>query len=625
MATMTRYIYIFFIFSSIVLGQKNNEEDAIRHYYTIYKDNADSDLDKAYIGARKAYDLSKNINNENWRAKAAYARGYCYYLYEKDSVSEVYLDEAINYAKKINDRAILAKALNVKGSIYSYKNKNKKALEYFHESIKYSEKSAKLSNNTANVLNNIADIYVTQQDTINAKKYYHEAVKIQRKNKLDKSLSNTYNSLGVLFMDTNKDSALYYINQSLTLALNNKLEYDLVNRYLNIGVIYLNFNDADNYDKAKYNLIKALEFAEKNKMTRYKFQGNLYLGIYYKKAKQNFIKSKHYFEKALSFIDQNKDQEYNLALYKELAEVYHSLSDFEKAFVFKDLENNLKDRISNLEKSKQIHEIQTKFDVERKDFQINLLHLQRKNQKIENRWTIIVSLISISGLLGFGIIYRSREKKRHLVEQQQNDIKRMQDVVKTQDNERNRIAKELHDGVGNKLSVIKNILHQKTFSEKDVDDLKSGTKDLMKEIREISHNLSISIIVQKGPMELITELVETFKQKTSIKTEFVFYPQEAFDFLNEEQKMHLYRVFQEALHNIEKHANAYNVSITVTKREKRLIIVLEDDGNGFDVTQKSPGIGILNMKERMQLIKGSLIIDSALGNGTTIIIELDEK
>lgn len=89
--------------------------------------------------------------------------------------------------------------------------------------------------------------------------------------------------------------------------------------------------------------------------------------------------------------------------------------------------------------------------------------------------------------------------------------------------------------------------------------------------------------------------------------------------------MHLYRVFQEALHNIEKHANTYNVIITVTKREKRLTIILEDDGKGFDVTQKSPGIGILNMKERMQLIKGNLIIDSALGNGTTIIIELDEK
>ncbi|MDH0673349.1 hypothetical protein N5D03_02185 [Empedobacter sp. GD03861] len=90
----------------------------------------------------------------------------------------------------------------------------------------------------------------------------------------------------------------------------------------------------------------------------------------------------------------------------------------------------------------------------------------------------------------------------------------------------------------------------------------------MKEIREISHNLSISIIVQKGPMALITELVETFEQKISIKTEFVFYQQEAFVFLNEEQKMHLYRVFQEDLHNIEKHANAYNVIITVTKRER---------------------------------------------------------
>ena len=620
---MTHYIYIIFIFSTIVLGQDKIENNEIQRYYFIYKNNTDTDLDKAYSAIKKAFDLSKLTEDKNWLAKTAYGVGYCNYLYEKDSISEVYLNEAINYAKNINDNEILAKALNVKGSIYSYKNKNKKALEYFHESIKYSEKLEKLSNNTSNVLNNIANIYITEHDTINAKKYYHEAIKIQRKNKLEKSLSNTYNSLGVLYMDTNKDSALYYVNNSLTLAVNNKLEYDLIDKYLNIGVIYLNFNDVNNYDKAKYNLIKALKLANKHKTSRYKFQGNLYLGIYYKKAERDFITSKKYLKTALSLINNNKDKEYNLALYKELSDVYYKLSDFKNAYKFKSLENDLKNQISDTEKNKQIHEIQTKFDVERKDFQIDLLHLQQKNQEIENRWIIIVSLISILGLLSLGILYRSKQRKKNLLQLQQSEVKRMQDVVKSQDNERNRIAKELHDGVGNKLSVFKNILYQEFFTQEDIDYLQTGTKDLMKEIREISHNLSLSIIHQKTALELIVELVDTFQRNTTINIELIIYPNEAFDFLDEEQKIHIYRILQEIFHNIEKHADAQNVTITATKHEMMFSLIIEDDGKGFEEKETKQGIGIVNIKERIELIGGTFTIDSVLGNGTTIIIELD--
>lgn len=616
---------IFFIFSGAIYAQKINEEQLINNYFITYKKNTDTDLIKACEAINKAYLLSVKIKNNSWIAKTAYGVGYCNYLYEKDSISEIYLDKAIIYSKKSKDQETLVKSLNVKGIIYNFKNRKVEALEYFHESLKYSTRSILLYHNTASVLNNIADIYVTEHDTLNAKKYYHEAIKIQRKNRLEKSLSNTYNSLGVLYMDTNKDSALYYINNSLILAINNKLENELVDKYLNLGIIYLNFNDVNNYDKAKYNLIKALKLAYKHKTSRYKFQGNLYLGIYYKKAERDFITSKNYLDTALSLINNNKDKEYNLALYKELSDVYYKLSDFKNAYKFKSLENDLKNQISDTEKNKQIHEIQTKFDVERKDFQIDLLHLQQKNQEIENRWIIIVSLISILGLLSLGILYRSKQRKKNLLQLQQSEVKRMQDVVKSQDNERNRIAKELHDGVGNKLAVFKNILYQDVFTQEDIDYLQTGTKNLMKEIREISHNLSLSILNQKTALELVVELVETFQRKTTINIELIIYPNEAFDLLDEEQKIHLYRILQEILHNIDKHADAQNVSITVTKHEMMFSLIIEDDGKGFDIKETKQGIGILNMNERINLIGGILTVDSVLGNGTTIIITLNEE
>ena len=621
---MSIKFYILFIFSTFVFGQNQLAEVKEVEYYKIYKRYSDSDLDKAYKAIEISYNLSKKNKNTKLLAKATYGLGYCYYLYEKDSLSEVYMDEASNYAKKVNDIETLSKALNIKGSLYNYKNQKKKALKYFHESVKYSSKDVKLSNNTADVLSNIANIYVTENDTINALRYYHDAIKIQKKNKLENSLSNTYNSLGVLYMNGNQDSALYYINNALVLGKKNKLDYQLISQYLNIGIIYLNFLDTKHYDKAKLNLIEGLRLANKFNVSRYQFQGNLYLGIYYMKAEKNNVKAKKYLDNALKLLKENKDHDYNIELYKALSTVYFNLSVYKKAFFYKNLENSLKDSIFSLEKNKQIHEIQTKFDVERKDFQINLLKLEKGNKETENLWIRFTTVVGILGLLTIGLIYKSKQKKKNLLLLQEHEVKRMQDVVKSQDDERNRIAKDLHDGVGNKLSVLKHILHQQTISNEDVEFLKNGTKSLMKEVREISHDLSISLINQKPILELFVDLLDTFQNKTNIKIEFNIYPNNALDSLKTVKKIHLYRILQEVLTNIEKHAVAKQVVITVTKNQNKLTLIIEDDGKGFNLKEAGAGIGISNIKERVELIKGQLTIDTNIGNGTTIIIELDE-
>lgn len=623
MKTMIRFT-LFFILSGIIYAQKKNEEELINNYFSIYKKNTDTDLLKAHTAINKAYILSTRINNNSWLAKTAYGVGYCNYLIDKDSISEVFLNKAIYYSKKSKDEETLSKSLNVKGSIYSYKNQKKNALKYFHESLKHSIKHSFLNDNTANVLNNIADIYVTEYDTINALKYYHEAIKIQKKNRFEKSLSNTYNSLGVLYMNSNQDSALYYINQSLELAINNNLVYDLVGKHLNIAVIYLNFEDVKNYSEAKINLLKALKLANENKMIRYQFQSNLYLGIYYKKAEKEIEKSKEYLEKALLYHDKNKDLDYNLELYKTLAEVYSKSSNFKKAFYYKNLETELKDKAFNINKNRQIHEIQTKFDVERKDFQIDVLRLEKQKKEIDNFWLITVSTITIIGLIIIGLIYRLKEKKKKLLLVQENETRRMQAVVRSQDNERNRIAKDLHDGIGNKLTVFKNILHQETLSNQEVSYLRNETKDLMKEVREISHDLSLSFIQKKTMSDLIVDLLVTFQEKTFIKTELSIYPNNALDNITDEKKTHLFRIIQELLTNIDKHASATFVMLSITKSQQQLTLILEDNGCGFDIKQNKKGIGITNIQERIELIKGLITIDSTIGSGTTFIIEFNE-
>jgi signal transduction histidine kinase len=200
-------------------------------------------------------------------------------------------------------------------------------------------------------------------------------------------------------------------------------------------------------------------------------------------------------------------------------------------------------------------------------------------------------------------------------------------VVQAQEEERRRLARELHDETGQALASI--LLGLKALEDtKDVDGLKEAVAALRARVVETLHDVR-RLAVELRPAALddfglepaLERLTSGFAEQTGIRVELESRLHE--DRLPEEVETVLYRIVQEALTNIVKHAHADRVSIVVTQRAGSVGAIIEDDGRGFDPeVDVDGGIGLLGMRERVALLDGSLAVESARDAGTTLVVEV---
>jgi signal transduction histidine kinase len=200
-------------------------------------------------------------------------------------------------------------------------------------------------------------------------------------------------------------------------------------------------------------------------------------------------------------------------------------------------------------------------------------------------------------------------------------------VVRAQEDERRRLARELHDETGQALTSI--LLGLKSLEDlDDVAALGQGVAALrervvatLQDVRRLAVELRPAALDDFGLEAALERLTAGFAEQTGLKVELESRLQD--DRLPEEVETVLYRIVQEALTNIVKHAQASRVSIVVTQKPGAVGAVIEDDGRGFDPDQSvDGGIGLIGMRERVALLDGSMTIEAAPGKGTTLVIEV---
>lgn len=197
------------------------------------------------------------------------------------------------------------------------------------------------------------------------------------------------------------------------------------------------------------------------------------------------------------------------------------------------------------------------------------------------------------------------------------------------ENEKAKIAKELHDGIMNKIYGVRMNLgfFNSKVDEKIIEKRKEYIFELQNienEIRTISHDLSRSSFLEDNDFDvLLLNLIEN--QKDISFTQFKYLNDGMFEWssIRNIYKINLYRIIQEAILNVNKYANAKNCEISVQKfNDTSLIISIVDDGQGFDIKSKKNGIGLTNIKERTNSLKGEFYIESKIGVGTKIKVTL---
>ncbi|WP_408046582.1 tetratricopeptide repeat-containing sensor histidine kinase [Tenacibaculum crassostreae] len=260
---------------------------------------------------------------------------------------------------------------------------------------------------------------------------------------------------------------------------------------------------------------------------------------------------------------------------------------------------------------------------------------ERLNQ--QRIWILVTSFggILILSLLYFLRVQKVRNEKLRLEAEQQKAneevyILTLQQQAKLEEervNERNRISAELHDGIlgklfGTRVNLGFLAMGMQAETQEKHQTFLDELQDIEKEIRDVSHKLSDNF--DSSNINFTNILEQLLKDKSNIgnfQYQFNIDKNIVWKDINEITKANLYRIIQEALQNIIKHANAKNVILDASIAQKELIISLQDDGIGFNTNKKKKGIGLKNMKARVEQIGSQLELHSTENKGTTLVIK----
>jgi signal transduction histidine kinase len=253
----------------------------------------------------------------------------------------------------------------------------------------------------------------------------------------------------------------------------------------------------------------------------------------------------------------------------------------------------------------------------------------------ENHYDVIVKGVPE---MQFGQIYCNNITRRKLVEdeliQYQASLRDLSNrIQKLQEEEKQKLSRELHDSFGQKLTSIKLNIELLKSSKLDlgkngeiVNDISSLLDNAMLEIREISYRLKPRILEDFGLVPSLKALCNDISNKSGING--IFQAHKLDQRLNPDLETGLYRIAQEALNNMVKHSQAKEFSVQLVKHPDILRLMIEDDGVGFDPKKikedpaKRNHLGLVNMSERVLSFNGKFILDSHLGGGTEIIVEI---
>lgn len=211
-------------------------------------------------------------------------------------------------------------------------------------------------------------------------------------------------------------------------------------------------------------------------------------------------------------------------------------------------------------------------------------------------------------------VYNERNQLSLNMAKQQKEL--LKAYVEGSEKERERIARELHDDIGSRLGSLKRFITTHTSSN---ETLEEQIDILCRDVRTMSHQLTPPSMRITGLRQLIRQLVdETPQENLRLDVQFYDVPEN----LPAETNHHLYRIVQEAIANVIKHAGATEMDIQFFVHENELVMTLDDNGKGFNVHQQSGGIGLQNMRTRTEALNGQLEISSSPGNGTNILIRI---
>ena len=328
------------------------------------------------------------------------------------------------------------------------------------------------------------------------------------------------------------------------------------------------------------------------------------------------------------------------SLKDELKNIYTVLSfiaardgDFKASYQAKQKGDSIQQLLLNEQVMKSTTELEKKYELEKKNGQIILQQAQLEKTKILN----VVLIGSVAILLIISILgYTSYQQKQKFQQQRISELETQQQltateaVLKGEEQERTRLAKDLHDGLGGMLSGIKysfntmkgNLIMTQENAlafERSMDMLDSS----IKEMRRVAHNMMPEALVKFGLDTALKDFCNDINLTGVLRTSYLSINVENV-MIDQTTAITVYRIVQELINNTIKHAGAANAIVQLTKSNDILSVTVEDDGKGFDknLLNAAKDIGWSNIQNRVDFLKASLDVKTENGKGTSVLIEL---
>ena len=420
--------------------------------------------------------------------------------------------------------------------------------------------------------------------------------------------SLSYKKLG------NKEKQLEYLMKSLEVSKDNPegreytaiyaalskyyLKNDLkkAKKYLDLSGESLKTNSKTAFNHQQFQIAKAHYFTEIGKL-------NQAISIYKNSLKEGRASNKS------SLI---------LEVQKQLATIYNIQGKHKQAYQYFQKYTKIKDSLFNRTKTNALAYYQTLYETEKKEAEIlkqqgaiEALATQNENK----RRLIIFGGIGLALTFLIVLLYR---KRIHLKKKNELQVRYSQNLLLSQDIERKRISKDLHDSLGQSLLLVKNKI------SKEDEEAKELLNDAIDEMRSISRTLYPLQLKQLGITSAISSLIEQLDE--NYPDTYIFGDVDNIDgILSTEHELNLFRIIQECLSNVVKHAKAESAKLELQREQNKIVMTLQDNGIGFDFLSKFKNLkslGLKTIKERVNYIDGILRVESSPGNGSKFKIEI---
>ncbi len=605
------------LYLNIAGEYENNEPVTAKQYY------------------RKAIAISKKIKDTSGYYKSLSGIANTFLIQGKQDSMLYFMNEALVVARQMNDSLSIGVSLFNMGIAYRERSDFEKAINFCLEGRVIMEKKGN-KRIEAQMNDALQALYSARTEYDKAIVFGEKAVQQCRELNMRDFLARSLINLSLSYLEKgNLQKSEENIREALQIATalkDSRLEAAALQNLAGVFLKKGDYMQLKKYAERSLILYRQIGSAD-GEVTSLRALAVCYL------QQRDLVKATAFAEQALLINRKNDFKREESSILRVLSAIAYAANDVDKGEKYDRESNEILEKMISDVLSKNSADLEKKYETEKKEALIKQLETEKKVHQLSIKQKNTLNYILIGGAFAMLVVlllaYRTYQQKQNIQQQRilkletQQKLSATEAVLKGEEQERTRLAKDLHDGLGGMLSGIKysfntmkgNLImtpeNNQAF-ERSMDMLDSS----IKEMRRVAHNMMPEALVKFGLDTALKDFCNDINQTGVLQVNYQSIGMEKIQ-LDQITAITIYRIVQELLNNTIKHAGAKTAIVQVSKTNDQLSVTVEDDGKGFDpkIVESSKGIGWSNIQNRVEFLKGKLDVHSLPDKGTSVLIE----